>query len=52
MSGLEKSDSPIVAGKPANEAAQAAEEPVERRGVLIPGEAAHHNEMMPPAVTE
>jgi RNA-directed DNA polymerase len=32
MSGLEKSDSPIVAGKSANEAAQAAEEPVERRG--------------------
>src|SRR5260370_16295051 len=32
MNGLEKSDSPIVAEKSANEAAHAAEEPVERRG--------------------
>jgi hypothetical protein len=32
MNGPEKSDLPIVAGKLANGAAQAAEEPVERRG--------------------
>ena len=32
MNGMEKSDLPIVAGKLANGAAQAAEEPVERRG--------------------
>ena len=32
MHGPEKSDSPIVAGKPANKAARAAAEPVERRG--------------------
>ena len=32
MNGPEKSDSPIVAVKPANEAARAAEEQVERRG--------------------
>jgi RNA-directed DNA polymerase len=32
MHDLEKSDSPIVAGKPSNEAAQAVEERVERRG--------------------
>ena len=32
MNGPEKSDSPIVAGKPANEAARAAEEQVEPRG--------------------
>jgi RNA-directed DNA polymerase len=32
MNGMEKSDSPIVAGKLANGAAQAAEERVERRG--------------------
>jgi RNA-directed DNA polymerase len=32
MNDLEKSDSPIVAGKPPNEAARAVEEEVERRG--------------------
>ena len=32
MNGREKSDLPIVAGKLANGAVQAAEEPVERRG--------------------
>ena len=32
MNGPEKSDSPIVAAKPANEAARAAEEQVEPRG--------------------
>ena len=32
MNGREKSDLPIVAGKPANGAVQAAEESVERRG--------------------
>ena len=32
MSAMEKSDLPIVARKPANKAASAAAEPVERRG--------------------